>query len=141
MGLENSLSILQARPIDGGIIRVCTNGCSIGFNGEMGTRPLGEVELVLLSDIDPRKRNLSTNPKEPIRVLGLRETGSEEALSVEGDGFINHPLHSVLCTPAYASSLIPLGTYLEYMRNIETAYDLLEVRDHLIKYFRSTQTP
>src|SRR3989338_1845148 len=100
--VKSEVYVLNSKPVQKGSITVCTNGCGLDANDQLSTRPVGNLEAVLVVDPHPQAGVNYQFGKvgEPIRVIGLREIDSDERLSVWREGFVHHPEHYSLCTSA-----------------------------------------
>ena len=134
--VRTEIYVLNSKPIQKGSITECINGYSLDENNNFVTRPVHNLEAVLVVNPHPLAgRNFQFENGEPIRVIGVRETDSFERLSVWREGFVDHPEYHSLCTSAHASGLIPLEAYQRMMENIKTADDVVELKKMINKYF------
>jgi hypothetical protein len=143
----NELGKLQLRPyvlcrksIKKGSITECTNGCRIDEEtNEFLTRPVNDLVAVLVIDPRPSAGRGYEHSKfgVPIYVIGVRETDSDEKVTIHGEGFVHHPKHNGLYTSGHASGLIPLDAFHRFMDIIITADDVVELQTHLRKFYRT----
>ena len=131
--------VLERKPIDkGNITKVYNHDKSLESGDKDRTRSVGDLEAVLVVDATPGVGEFYGGERgQSVYVIGAREVGSRERLSVWRVRFVDHPEHYHIFTSAYVSKFVPLEAYKEIMKNIKTADDLVELRELINKFYNT----
>jgi len=128
--------VLASKPITKGKITLCINGCSFDENGKRGTRPVGDLEAVLVIDPHPLAGHDWGIPLgEPVKVIGLREVDAKYAVSINKDGFVIHPELYLLHTSLRSSKHFSIESYQTMLDRIRNDDDFLELKGFMKKFF------
>ncbi|AJF61146.1 TPA: hypothetical protein HA239_05190 [Candidatus Woesearchaeota archaeon] len=124
------LQLLRRKPIKKGIIRQ-------KYAGKNRSESVGNLEAVLIGAFGAIAKEYTGRIDRPAFTIGVREADSEEPYSIWRTGFVNHPEHNSIYTSPFASRYISFEGYEVLFSKIESANEVLELKQLFHEYFKA----